>query len=295
MKHIKFYMALLCLILTLQHARAQQSYSYTQYINNPLPLNPAYSLINGQRSLDALTHNQWTGIDGAPRTLFFNGSIPLSQINGSVGLVLIQDKVTVESQTNISAFVAKAVHLSEANYLGVSISAGLRSFKGDYEQLSSTDAVFRNNVSQTTATAGISLMLYNPDSYYIGVSVPSFDLKKSGGQSIGNSAFYLNGAYLFNLNNGMKLKPALMAVYAKNTPFVVNGAAMLYLKDQFGLGAGYNLAKSLSGMVSYLFNNNLSISYSYQTMSNALGNGKGGTHEVGIGLRFGKGSGLRLL
>jgi type IX secretion system PorP/SprF family membrane protein len=262
---MKYFLACLCLIAALPYTYAQQGYTYTQYIKNPTPFNHAYSLINGQGNIDALSHNQWVGIDGAPTTLFFNGSIPINKFNGSAGLVIIHDKVAVERQTGFSAFIAKAVQLSDQNYFGVSVSAGAESFKGNYSQLSATDVAFRNDVSQTSAVAGVSLMLYDPNKYYFGVSVPAVKLKKQNNR-YDSPAFYFTGAYLQSINEDMKIKPALLVTYMNNTPVVANASAMLYLKDQFGFGAGYSTTKAVAGMVSYVFSNNISITYSYQTL-----------------------------
>src|ERR1700761_252616 len=102
-QHIKtaIKLTLVSLIATLLPyiASAQQQFTYSQYMNNQTPLNPAYSLLDQNGSLNALFRKQWTGIDGSPSTFIFNGSMPIEAINGSAGVVVMNDQYAVEHLT----------------------------------------------------------------------------------------------------------------------------------------------------------------------------------------------------
>ncbi|MBF4986343.1 type IX secretion system membrane protein PorP/SprF, partial [Nonlabens mediterrranea] len=62
---------LLTVILLFAFAKAvtaQQDPQYTQYMYNPITINPAYAGNRGVMSVVGLHRSQWVGLDGAPRT-----------------------------------------------------------------------------------------------------------------------------------------------------------------------------------------------------------------------------------
>jgi len=52
-----------------------QSFSFTQYMDNLTPINPAYSLLDQANSINTMARKQWVGIDGAPTTFLINGKL----------------------------------------------------------------------------------------------------------------------------------------------------------------------------------------------------------------------------
>jgi hypothetical protein len=57
----------LMVLLIREGAQAQnQSFSFTQYMDNLTPLNPAYSLLDKANPVNTMARKQWVGINGAP-------------------------------------------------------------------------------------------------------------------------------------------------------------------------------------------------------------------------------------
>ena len=78
------------IFLTYQ-ANAQQDPQYTQYMYNTMSVNPGYA---GQRdvlSLTGLYRTQWVGVNGAPETMNFSLSTPLSERVG-LGVSFYKDE-----------------------------------------------------------------------------------------------------------------------------------------------------------------------------------------------------------
>ena len=273
-------------------AKAQQPFTYTQYMNNGTPLNAAYSLLDKAGTVNLTGRKQWTGIDGTPETFLFTGAIPIEKLGASAGLVISHDKVTIEKQTSINAFFAKSVQLDRNTFLAASFSAGIRSFKAPYSELDPSDVSFKQNVSETSGTIGLGVMLYNPDRFYIGASLPGLRLNKKdqNGNTVKNT-WYFSGAYLFDGGTGVKFKPSVLLTYTPDLKTQEDVSLMFYMmEDQLGLGANYRTTKEVAGIVSYAFKNNLTIGYSYQTgvgdqRVGGLGNS---THEVSLTFRFGR-------
>lgn len=301
MKLLSIYInirAVLLILFGLLAAKAEAqtaAFSYTQYMDNLTPLNPAYSLIDNTGSINTLTRKQWVGIDGAPTTFLINGNIPLQSINAAAGLIVITDQFAIEHQTEVNAYFAKGIQLGQNEFLAVSLNAGIRNYVAAYSTLDPSDPTFANDVRQTRPNVGFGVMYYS-DWYYIGVSVPELTVTSLGTASVQDNNnfrnhYYFSGALITTIAEDIKLKPSLLFSYEKGVPLTTDFSGILYFKDILGLGASYRLNSEAAGILSL----NLSqfhIGYSYQvgTSSDNLGGINMPTHEITLSYRFGKGA-----
>src|SRR3546814_17532159 len=88
--------------------------------------------------------------------------------------------MAVEKLTEASAFFAKSVRISATEYLGLSLNAGFSYMDGRFSQLDPMDPAFREDVKETDALVGFGGMLYRPERYYVGLSLPRLMLGKLG-------------------------------------------------------------------------------------------------------------------
>ncbi len=278
-------------------AQAQTSaFSYTQYADNLTPLNPAYSLLDKAGSLNTMARKQFVGINGAPTSLLINANFPIASINGSAGLIVLNDQIAVERQTEVNAYFAKAIQLGENDYLAVSLNAGLKNYVANYSSLADSDPEFANDIRQTKPNIGFGVM-YFTDWYYIGVSVPELTITSLGTASVQNNTnfvnhYYFAGALLTDVSEDIKFKPSVLLSYAKGTPVRTDLTGTFYMKEVLGLGLGYHVSSQLAGILTVNVDQ-FHIGYSYQfgTSSNNLGGFNTATHEVTLGYRFGSGAG----
>src|SRR5690606_23386405 len=96
------------------------------------------------------------------------------------GLNVRHERMAVEKLTEASAFFAKSVRISETEYLGLSLNAGFSNMDGRFSQLDPSDPAFREDVKETDALVGFGVMLYRPDRYYVGLSLPRLMLGSLG-------------------------------------------------------------------------------------------------------------------
>ena len=286
----------LCFLLTNLSVKGQsQQFSFTQYMDNLTPYNPTYSLLDKAGSIDLLARKQWVGIAGAPATFLFNGSVPLPGISSATGLTVLNDELGIEQQTEINAYFAKSIRLTENNYLAVSINAGIRNYVANYSSLDPSDPSFRDDVRQTKPNIGFGVMYYS-DWYYLGVSVPELTITSLGTASIQNldnykNHYYFAGALITNISDDISFKPATLFSYSKGVPLIADFSGTFYLKNQLGFGLNYRTNNEMAGIFTVNWEA-LRIGYSYQfgTASNNLGGFNNSTHEVSISYRFGKGA-----
>jgi type IX secretion system PorP/SprF family membrane protein len=258
-------------------------------MNNPIPYNSAYSSVNTVANMNLTGRLQWVGIEGAPKSFLLNGSMPFEKINASGGLIIKQDKFSVENQTALNVFFTKSVQVTSNHYLAVSISGGFQNYIADYSQLDPTDPQFRDDIRESSGTIGTGLLFYQPDKFYAGISLPNLNLKSFNQASYRTkNSFYFSGGYLQDLGNNIMVKPAVMASYLKNTPLTADLSTTLYF-GTLGIGLNYRTTNDIGGILSYLINN-FRIGYSYQAGlgSKNIGSMSTGTHELSLGIYFGK-------
>lgn len=288
-------LTIVVLMLTMQTARAQQSASYTQYMDNLTPLNPAASLLDKAASVSTLVRNQYVGVQGAPNTFIFNANMPLENINGAAGLVINNDNFAVEHQFEINAYFAKAVQLGENSFLSVAIDAGLRNYIADYSSLAPEDPAFRNDIRETKPNIGFGV-LYFSNEYYIGVSVPQLTFRDLGDGSLLNNDYfrnhyYFSGGIIENLGDDVKIKPATIVSYVRGVPLIADISTTFYFKEVLGLGVNYRTNNEMAGIVSYnLGQFHIGYSYQFGLTSSNIGGLNNATHEITLSYRFGKGA-----
>ncbi|RZK51831.1 MAG: type IX secretion system membrane protein PorP/SprF, partial [Pedobacter sp.] len=113
-------LSLLLFLTTVKTHAQQQAFSYNQYADNLITLNPAYSLLDKAGSINVLGRRQFIGIEGAPTTLLFNSNMPIPSINAAAGVSVVNDQFAIERLTEVNVFFAKAITLNEQTKLGVS-------------------------------------------------------------------------------------------------------------------------------------------------------------------------------
>ncbi|WP_345949993.1 PorP/SprF family type IX secretion system membrane protein [Mucilaginibacter sp. PAMB04274] len=292
----------LLIISSFSTVKAQQLFSYSQYMNNLTPLNPAYSLIDKAGSVNAIVRRQWAGIEGSPSTFIFNGNLPVESIGGAAGITVLNDQFAVEHLTEINLFFAKSIQLADNQHLAVSLNGGIRRYAANYSALDPLDPQFRNDVRETRPNIGFGVLYYT-DHYYLGVAVPEFTTRSLGNASqVDNSYFSshynFSGAYLFGkAGDEVRVKPAVLATYTKGVPFIADFSTTLYLKETLGIGGNFRTNNEMSGILSVSIEA-VRVGYSYQfgTASNNVARGfKNNTHEITLTYRFGQNLGRRSL
>jgi type IX secretion system PorP/SprF family membrane protein len=270
---------------------AQQTFSYTQYMNNLTPINPTHALMDTNGSFNMLARRQWAGVDGAPTTLFFDGNLPVESTKGAAGLIVENDKFGVESLTEINAFYAQSVQISETQFLAVSFSLGYKNYVANYSQLDPNDPALSPDTRESKPNVGFGVMYY-AKSFYLGVSVPELTVRNLGEASLLDNNYFRNNYFItggFTLEpvDGIKLKPAALISYTRGVPLITDVSAMLVIKDFLGVGANYRTNND-AAMVFTMNFSNFHVGYSYQfgLSSTSIGGYTNATQEITLGFRL---------
>ncbi|RYF60297.1 MAG: type IX secretion system membrane protein PorP/SprF, partial [Cytophagaceae bacterium] len=176
---------------------AQQQFSYTQYIDNLTPIIPAWSLTRENSELNILGRKQWVGIEGAPTTYMANGFAAMPKNDAAIGMFVMRDKVAIENLTEANIFFAKAIPLDQEVYLSVSINGGFRRYNANYSSLDPNDPMLSgSDINETEVNTGASVMVFVPNKFYAGISMPRLTLRDLGAGSVAESRRFKNFYYL---------------------------------------------------------------------------------------------------
>ena len=272
---------------------AQHPMTYTQHGQVRTVLNPAASLMRPGGEASVIGRRQWVGMDGAPTVFWGSGHMGFQNIGATAGINIRHESLAIEKLTEASAFFAKGIRISESEYVGVSLNAGVAYHDGRFSQLDPNDPAFREDIMETDALIGFGVMLYRPERYYVGLSLPRLMLGSLGVGNEGRYSFrnqyHLTAGALFPLGTDFHFRPSLLVTYAENLRPQAEVSALFFIKSVFGVGMNVRSYGDLAGMAQFNFAG-FGLGYSYQfnpknePLNRRIGNT---THEIGLAYRFG--------
>ena len=116
--NIKYFLMLFITTLGMSNwVYAQQDAQYTQYMYNPMNINPAYAGSRDVLSIFGMHRTQWVGLEGAPTTNVFSIHTPLKNERLGLGLSIVNDKIGPSSENSISIDFAYRIPFSEKSVL----------------------------------------------------------------------------------------------------------------------------------------------------------------------------------
>lgn len=274
-------------------ANAQQDPHYTQYMYNMNVMNPAYAGSKENLSGGLLYRQQWTGVDGAPKTATFSIHSPVGK-NVGLGLSAISDKIGPVDESNIYADISYTLKLTEEQRLAFGIKAGatfnkigLFSDIGNGYVNDSGDSAFSENTSNTFLNLGIGLFYYSKN-YYVALSMPNMlkatylEVTDNGQEyNFGTKTqhYFFTGGYIFNLSPNTKFKPSFMMKSAINAPVSLDVSANALFFDKLEAGLTYRLDDSFGAMVNYAITPSIRVGYAYDHIISELKTDAPASHE----------------
>jgi len=275
--------------------KAQHGVSYNQFGQLRNTFNHSLSAMDEQGGFSILGRSQWVGVEGAPKSIWASGNVKLQPINLSVGLDLKQSSVGVVKESEAMAFVAKAIRISETEYLSLSMGGGLIYFQGNYNQLDGADAAFRDNIRETNAILGVSTSYYKKNHFYAGISIPRLSLIRDKNREYEfRNIYYATAGFLFRLDEAFHLRPSVLLSKMENKDIQFDFNTLVFMDKKIGLGMGFQRQGDLSALMQLHFGD-FGLGYSYQfspkstTVNQRISNN---THEVGLRYSIG---GMRML
>ena len=268
----------------------------SQYVLNPLTINPAYAGSRGALNVAAFYRKQWTGIAGSPETMTLSADAALLDRKLGLGLMIVNDRYGVTKENHISTAYSYKIEMEKSN-LSFGLGAGLITTNTMYSDLIAIDPGDENYLtdSRVFVVPEFSFgMNYSIKDYYIAFSVPKllgydFDFNKNKyTYSIDPGTYYylLNTGYLFTIGPKLKILPSTLINWKPGeTPLFDLNTHVNFL-DRFWAGVSYRSSKSITGLLQFAVIDQLKVAYTYDFDLGDLGRYSNGSHEIMIRYEF---------
>ncbi|MBN2262564.1 MAG: type IX secretion system membrane protein PorP/SprF [Prolixibacteraceae bacterium] len=285
-------------------AFAQQDPMFTQYMNNPVLINPAYTGSQGALNINGIFRKQWAGFEWQPTTTSISINSPFLDYRIGAGFTFLHDNIGPLSQTGIYLDYAYSIDFSPTSRLSLGIKAGFNFFQKDLQGLITfEDDAWVNlypNTSKMLFNTGIGAFYYN-ETTFVGFSVPklvrnSLSDKENTYEFVGREErhIFLTAGRVFDVNPILKLKPTVMLRMVNSAPFSAEVTATMIFYEQFWGGLMYRYGDSFGAHLRLQVNADLQIGYSYDLNNSRIRKHNSGTHEIFISYTISK-EGRRIL
>lgn len=268
----------------------------SQYVLNPLSINPAFSGNRNALNIALFYRRQWTGITGAPETMTLAADAPFLDSKLGLGFIITSDKIGVTKNTHILTNYAYRINLDKGN-LSFGLGAGIMTTNtawSDLVVINPGDESFLIN-SRVFVVPDFSFGVYfTYGNYFGGLSIPkllgynfNYDKNKYNlSFDPGQNNYLINAGYIYTLSQKIKLFPSTLVTISSGEKLLIDLNAYISLNDRIWAGASYRNKRSLGALLQFAINNQLQVAYTYDFDFGPLGRYSNGSHEIMIRYEF---------
>lgn len=286
--HTALFLCLTC------SAFAQHTPLISQYMQNALPLNPAFSGSREALSLAGSFRSQWAGFEGAPITQTISAHTPLKNESFAVGLMMFNDKIGVTRETGAYANFAYRLKLKKGK-LSFGLAAGGSQRASNWSDINTDEgqdvAFMGDQQSRFLPNFSFGAYYYNKD-WYASLSVPMMLTHSFGGEGyVAKNEFdkynvMLNGGMEFSIDRFWDLRPSLMFRYLHASPMQADINVLARYDDYIEGGLSFRTDKSLIILGRYFVNQQFAVGYSFGWTFQPIAQYQYGTHELTLTYDF---------
>lgn len=222
-------------LLSVQIAYAQREVLYSQYLVNPLSINPAYAGSRETFHLSAFLRRKWITARNAPITQSVSGDGTLSNGRIGLGFQALNDRMGLLAATGIYGSVAYRFNLPALAKLSIGVQGGVN-------VLPVYDFTSASSLNRAVGSFGVGIY-YQAEHFFGGLSMPEVI---SRGVSLAGQSLYpavrpimLNAGTKIEIDEGTVLIPSVLVSKIEDRPLGVDVNARIWFGEEFGLGASY--------------------------------------------------------
>lgn len=294
MKNLKIHIALIFTLTTLM-ASSQQFPHLTQYLINPYALTPTLAGQTGYSEMFLGYRNDWTRIDGSPRTFSASGFGNIYQQKMWLGGEAMMDKTDILSTFKLNASYTYKLQLEDDQFLSLGVW-------GTYYQtavnlsnsigIDTDDPILSDpsKINSSAFNAGFGIN-YNRDRFNLGFSIPTLFGSKE--EYLGDTYKYrvqrevmIHSSYMFDLAEQWQLQTIGVFRKTTNEPSSIELSTLFIFKQQFWGGLLFRSGGALAVNIGAHITKGFVFNYAYEIGMSGINKGSGGSHEIGIGYRF---------
>ncbi len=287
---------------------AQQIQQFSILQSNMFFFNPAVAGSEDFTDFKFAGRNQWSGFDGAPNSMYVSVHGAVTHFaKDTLGNETLKDRsgfgavVNAEGRgplNRTSARLAYAYHVPVAKntLLSLGVHAGGSSFSQKPENYNvenrNDDVIFGNKRSDLAPDLGLGAMLYS-GKFYVGVAMQQLLQSKlsfgGAGATQGsklNAHTFVNLGYTYDLNEKLKLSPAIFVKHVSGAPTSFDINLRLRYENRAWAGLTLRNQDALVFMFGGAITRFLDVGYAFDLTSSELNNYTSGTHEIVLSYRL---------
>lgn len=252
-----------CLLLTAP-CFAQREVQYSQYLVNPLAINPAATGIREVFHFNAVLRRQFIqGVQGLPVTQSFamDGSVA----NGKVGLGLQGLNDRVAFNTAVFGSISYIHKISEFQKISVGALGGINVLPA--RDILNTGGA----INKALASVGVGVY-YQDETFFGGVSMPEILKQQYGYNNTSGLLNYQRPIFVqlglkTELAEGITLVPSVLITKPQNDKVRADLNGLLHYNDKIMAGVSLRLGATtyFQGLLSYDLSKNIRIGYTYNS------------------------------
>ncbi len=284
---------------------AQQNPQFSQYLQNPLVLNPAITGAEDFLDITLGYRNQWTGFKGAPKTGTLSFHTPMSVLtdrrsysgsHSSIGAFVYSDDTGPINQSGYYASYAYHLQTSEEWFvsLGTFVGASQFSFNAnEVELIDNPNDILVQNISNTNFDMSLGLYVYSKY-MFIGIAANQVldqeiphDLQNGSlttGKQNRNYNFLLGSRII--ADRDWTIIPSGVLRTVENAPVQWDVSMKAEYQNRLWGGVSYRNEESVYALVGFRVWDSFSVGYSYDYPISEFRNNQSGSHEIVLSYRI---------
>ncbi|GAB3331940.1 hypothetical protein GCM10027299_38030 [Larkinella ripae] len=224
---------------------AQREVLYSQYLTNPLTINPAFSGSRESLTMTAIFRRKWIGLQGPGFnriTQAFGADGPLTGGKVGIGLQALNDRMGLYSATGFHGSVAYRISLPSMAKLSFGASGGIN-------VLPIYDAANVSTINKAVPSFGAGVY-YEAERFWAGVSMPelvSRPLTLGSGQSLAlryQRPLFINFGGRLDAGESIVFLPSILLTQQTGYPLGIDLNAKVWIEEKLGLGLSYRANNS---------------------------------------------------
>jgi type IX secretion system PorP/SprF family membrane protein len=268
---------------------AQQDPLYSQYMQNPLLVNPSYAGLNNRLNGMVGYRTQWTGLQGQPQTM--NASVHTSLVHNKIGIgiLFLNDQIGNISNTETNVALSYKLDLGKQTF-SFGMQAGMQNYRTDHTRLKffdPDDNAFTGGERGSRLNIGAGAVLKS-EKFFIGLSVPRLlpSTFKNGGQEfeLYNQHYYLMGAYVYYLSERLRIKPSVLLRGVKGAPVSADIAMNININGIHTAGVFTRNLNTYGILVQTMLKEQYRFGYAFELPTNRSVGTNFATHEISLGV-----------
>lgn len=273
-------------------AFSQQLPLYSQYMFNPVLLNPAVTGSHDNIPIRLTVRQQWVGIDKAPSTQAISGHMRLKNETMGVGGIIYADSFGPETKIGIQGNYSYILPVMDNDaHLAFGLSFQVFQYSMNYNNMVSiddNDPALNYSIEKSWVPDSDFGLYFYSENYYAGLSVNQLietSLKIGGAEIDRNTLvrhYNFMGGYKFKLENDFAIEPSCLVKGTFETPLQVDVNLKGIYQDNYWLAFSYRTSGDVIAMLG-LKVEDFTFGFGYDYSVSALSSYQNGSFELMLG------------